>query len=124
MDVRDPEFQERRLSAWVGKDLRIRGDMAASADLVIAGQVEGTIELGDHSLTILAGASVVAELVAKSVSITGSVRGNVTGHARVDLRAGSVVEGDITTPLLVMEEGAVLHGRVDVAGRHAGPTAG
>lgn len=122
MDVNDRDFQERRLSAWVGKDLKIRGDIVAAADLVISGQVEGTIELGEHNLTIMTGASVVAELNAKAVSISGSVKGNVMGLARVELRAGSVVEGDIMTPLLVIEEGAILHGRVDAAGRREGRT--
>lgn len=116
---------ERRRAAWVGKALLIRGDIVSSADLVIDGQVEGNIELGNHSLTIGSGASVVADLVANSVNISGNVKGSVTGHSSVQLRAGSVVEGDIKAPQLVMEEGAVLRGRVDAAGRKSGnPTNG
>jgi cytoskeletal protein CcmA (bactofilin family) len=117
MDRKDQTFEEKRLEAWVGTALLVRGDIVASTDLVIHGRVEGTIELGDHSLTIGEGASVVADLVANSVSVSGSVKGNVTGHTRVELHAGSVVEGDIRAPNLIMEDGAILRGRVDTDGR-------
>lgn len=119
MDSKDAEFEERRRAAWVGKALLVRGEIVSSADLVIDGRVEGTIELGDHSLTIGRGASVVADLAAKTVQISGTVKGNVSGGASVELLATGVVEGDITTPRLKMEEGAVLRGRVDAAGGRA-----
>jgi cytoskeletal protein CcmA (bactofilin family) len=119
MDGKEREVEERRRAAWVGKALLIRGDIVSSSDLVIDGEVEGTIELGDHNLTIGVGASVVADLVADSVNISGTVKGNVTGRSSVQLRAGGVVEGDIKAPQLVMEDGAVLRGRVDAAGKRA-----
>jgi cytoskeletal protein CcmA (bactofilin family) len=119
MDGKDQAFEEKRLAAWVGTALLVRGDIVSSTDLVIHGKVEGTIELGDHSLTIGEGASVVADLVANSVSISGSVKGNVTGHSRVELHSGCVVEGDIKAPNLVIEDGAILRGRVDTDGRRS-----
>jgi cytoskeletal protein CcmA (bactofilin family) len=80
---------------------------------VIDGQVQGTIELGDHSLTIGPGASIVADLVAKVVTISGKVKGNVMGSAKVELKATARVEGDITAPKFAMEDGAALSGKVD-----------
>ena len=106
-------IEERRLAAWIGTAILVRGDVVSSGDLVIDGKVEGTIELGDHTLTIGSTASVIADLVARAVTISGTVKGNVTGHASVVLRASAVVEGDITAPRFTMEEGAVLRGRVD-----------
>ena len=93
-----------------------QGGAVATGDLVIDGRVEGTIELGDHSLIIGQGAAIVANLVANAVTISGQVKGNVTGNATVELRATGIVEGDIKAPSLVMEDGAVLHGRVEAAG--------
>ena len=109
--------EERRLAAWIGTAILVKGDIVSTLDLVIDGKVEGTIELGDHTLTIGAGASVVADLVAKSVTISGTVKGNVTGHASVVLRGSAIVEGDITAPRFTMEDGAILHGRVDTGER-------
>lgn len=117
MDSKEHESEERRLAAWVGKSLLIKGDIVSDADLVIHGQVEGTIEVGDHTLTIGPGASVVADLVANTLTISGTVKGNVTGHTSVDVRATGSVEGDIKAPRLKMEEGAILRGHVDAEGR-------
>ena len=111
------EGEERRKAAWIGQAVFVRGDVVATGDLIIDGRVEGTIELGDHSLMIGESATIVANLVAKSVTISGQVKGNVTGNATVELRATGVVEGDVKAPRFVMEEGAVLHGRVDTRGK-------
>ena len=104
---------ERRRAAWIGGSILVKGDVVSSEDLVIDGKVEGTIELGDHDLTIGAGASVVADLVAKNIMISGAVKGDVVGSGRVELKSSARVEGDINAPTFVMEEGATLSGKVD-----------
>jgi cytoskeletal protein CcmA (bactofilin family) len=115
------EFVERRKAAWISKAVLVKGDIVSTEDLVIDGKVEGTIELGDHSLTIGPDASVTADLVAKSVSISGNVKGDVTGNSSVELRSTGVVEGDIKAPRFVMEDGALLRGKVDAAGKRGAP---
>jgi cytoskeletal protein CcmA (bactofilin family) len=105
--------EERRKAAWIGGSILVKGDVVSTEDLVIDGQVQGTIELGDHSLTIGQGASVVADLVARNVTISGQVKGNVIGSGKVELKATAKVEGDINAPKFVMEEGAALSGKVD-----------
>lgn len=110
-------MEERRKACWIGGSILVKGDVVSSGDLVIDGQVQGTIELGDHSLTINQNASVVADLVAKSVVIAGKVKGNVLGATRVELTKTGVVEGDITSPKFLMEEGAALSGKVDTGER-------
>jgi len=106
-------MEDRRKAAWIGGSILVKGDVVSTQDLVIDGQVQGTIELGDNSLTIGPGASVVADLVARAVTISGKVQGNVSGSARVELKSTASVEGDITAPTFVMADGAALVGRVD-----------
>lgn len=113
----EPKGEERRRAAWIGQAVFVRGDVVATGDLVIDGRVEGTIALGDHSLMIGEGASIVANLVANAVTISGEVKGNVTGNATVELKSTGIVEGDIKAPRFLMEDGAVLHGRVDATGK-------
>jgi len=108
---------ERRMSAWVGKALLVQGKIISTENLTIDGRVEGTIELGDHSLTIGAGASVEADLVAQTIVISGAVAGNVKATVKVDLQATASVTGDIVSPLVVMADGAVVVGKVDATGR-------
>lgn len=124
-DSREPRSQpsdERRMAAWVGKALLVQGKIVSTGDLTIDGRVEGTIELGDHSLTIGAGASVRADLVAQTIIISGAVVGNVRASVKVEIQATGSVNGDITAPLLVMADGAVITGRVDATGRKRSST--
>jgi cytoskeletal protein CcmA (bactofilin family) len=109
-------MDERRLASWIGKSIIIKGDVVSSGDLTIDGQVTGTIELGDHGLTIGQSSVVVADLVAKTVVVSGSVKGNVIGASRVELKATGSIEGDVTAPSFVMEDGATLAGTVDARG--------
>lgn len=110
-------MEERRRASWISGSILVRGDVVSTEDLVIDGQVQGTIELGDHSLTIGPSASVVADLAAKVITVSGKVVGNVMGAARVELKATASVEGDVNAPTFVMEEGATLKGKVDTGNR-------
>ncbi len=115
--MEERRVEERRKAGWIGGSVAVTGNVTAAGDLVIDGMVEGTIELGDHNLTIGETASVKADLVAKDVIIAGKVKGNVLGAGKVELRKNSDVEGDITAPRFTMEEGAVLSGKVDSGSR-------
>src|SRR5689334_21437172 len=81
-----PVSPERRTAGWIGKSVTIKGDVVSAEDLTIDGRVDGTIELGDHSLTIGVGAAVRADLKAHTVLISGSVVGNVTATDRIEIR--------------------------------------
>ena len=109
--------EERRRANWIGESVTVKGDVVSSADLIIDGQVQGTIELGDHELTIGESASVIADLSAKAVIISGKVKGNVLGMLRVELKKTASVEGDVTAPKFTMEEGASISGKIDTGDR-------
>jgi cytoskeletal protein CcmA (bactofilin family) len=116
-DAKPSSFTERRVAAWVGTALRVEGRIISAGDLQIDGNVEGSIELGNHSLTIGVGASVKADLTAKHITISGSVMGNVRATDMVDLRATGSVEGDISAPRFLMAEGATAKGRIEAGSR-------
>ncbi len=103
---------ERRVAAWIGRALRIEGRIVSEENLTIDGQIEGTIEVGEHTLTIGSGATVKADLSAKTITISGSVNGNLTATEGIDLRSSASVMGDIITPRLTMADGAVVKGKV------------
>ena len=104
---------ERRKAAWISGAIVVKGDVVSTEDLVIDGQIHGSIELGDHSLTIGSDAKVVADLAAKNVTISGIVKGNVMANAKVELKSTARLEGDVTAPKFLMEDGATLVGKVD-----------
>ncbi len=101
-------------SARIGKTVVIRGELKGSEDLIIDGQVEGTVSLAEGRLTIGPDANVAADLSAKEVLILGHVKGNIVATGRVELRAGSNVEGDVRALRLAVEDNAVFRGKVDL----------
>jgi cytoskeletal protein CcmA (bactofilin family) len=110
---------ERRVTAWIGQGVIVEGRITSGQDLRIDGKVDGTIEVGTHGLIIGASAAIKANLVAKSVLISGSVTGNVVASERVDVQATGSVQGDITAPRLVLADGAFVKGKVAAGGRRA-----
>jgi cytoskeletal protein CcmA (bactofilin family) len=98
----------------LGKSLAIKGELSASEDLTLYGQMEGTITLPDHTLSIGPHASIRASISAKAVVIMGSVTGNVTAGDRIEIRATGSVTGDIAAPRLVVVEGGRLRGKVEM----------
>jgi cytoskeletal protein CcmA (bactofilin family) len=104
---------ERRVTAWIGKAVRVEGKVISAEDLTIDGQVEGSIELNGHSLTIGPGATIKADLVARAITVGGSVIGNVRASEKVELRATGSIEGNVTTPRFVMVDGAAVKGKVE-----------
>jgi len=108
---------ERRVAAWIGRALRIEGRIVSEENLTIDGQIEGTIEVGNHNLSIGADASVKADLTAKTISVSGRVTGNINALERVDLYPTATVDGDIATPRLVMADGAMIKGKVQAGAK-------
>ena len=98
----------------LGKSLVIKGELSASEDLTLFGQMEGTITLPDHTLSIGPHANIRASISAKAIVIMGVVTGNVTAGERIDIRATGSVNGDIAAPRLVVAEGGRLRGTVQM----------
>lgn len=100
--------------ANIGKSITIKGDLTGDEDLVVEGTVEGKVDLPSNQLTIGANGNVRADVAAKSVVVIGKVAGNVTGTERVEIEASGSVQGDVRAPRLVVKEGAVLNGAVEM----------
>lgn len=98
----------------LGKSMVIKGELSASEDLTLYGQMEGTVTLTDHTLTIGPDADIRAEISANVVVVTGSVTGNINASKKVDIRATGSVQGDVTSADLVIQEGGRLQGKVSM----------
>jgi cytoskeletal protein CcmA (bactofilin family) len=98
----------------LGKSIIIKGDLSASEDLTLYGQMEGSITLAGHTLTIGPHADIRAAINAKSVVILGAVTGNVTARERVEIDKSGSVTGDVMSPRLAMADGGCLCGKVQM----------
>jgi cytoskeletal protein CcmA (bactofilin family) len=115
--------------ATIGRSITIRGDVSGDEDLVIQGTVEGTVDLKQHTLTIGPEGKVKAEVTGRKVMVEGEIHGNLRALEHVVLRGTARVQGDLAAPRVVIEDGAVFRGNIDMgeqrekAGR-SGPVVG
>ena len=98
------------LTAFLGKGSRITGTLVFEGPSRIEGHVEGEVSAQD-TLTVGESAVVNARINGSTIVVLGTVTGDVVAHARLEIRAPGKVVGDVTTPTLVINEGAMLEGR-------------
>jgi cytoskeletal protein CcmA (bactofilin family) len=75
----------------------------------IDGQIDGEISAKD-SLMIGESAVVTAQIKAASIIVAGKVSGDITASQRIEIRPSAKVLGNLTSPVLVVHEGAVFEG--------------
>jgi cytoskeletal protein CcmA (bactofilin family) len=100
--------------ATIGRSVVIKGDVSGSESLYIDGRIEGTVNFADSRVTIGRNGVVVANINAKEVVIMGAVTGNIHCTDRLDIRSEGSLTGDVITPRISVEDGAVVKGAVEV----------
>ncbi len=97
----------------IGKGIIIRGSLTGAGDLVIEGQVEGQIALKNH-LTIESSGRVEADIRVDELTINGEASGNIDAGNKVSINASAKVNGDIKAARIVIEDGAVFNGSIEM----------
>ncbi len=100
--------------AYIGKTVKVKGELSGREDLYVDGEVEGTVELRDHHLTVGPNGRVKANLYAKDITIIGKVEGNVRAIDKVEIRKSGSLIGDIITSCPIIEEGAYVKGSIEM----------
>lgn len=103
-----------RMIMDLGKSVIIKGELSASEDLTLYGQMEGSVTLPNHTLTIGPHADIKAAVAAKAVVIMGAVTGNVTAGEKVEIQTTGSVIGDVVAPRLAIADGGCLRGKVQM----------
>jgi len=102
---------------WLEVDASMTGTLTFKdpVNLLINGRFEGTLDTKGN-LSIGEKAQVKATIQGESITIGGTVTGNVTATSRVELLPTARLTGRITSPRVVMQEGAVLQGSLEMVG--------
>jgi cytoskeletal protein CcmA (bactofilin family) len=100
--------------ATIGKSVVVKGELSGSEDLIVDGEVEGSITLRGQSLTVGPNGRVRANIEARNVILHGRVDGNIKATDRVDLRKSASLSGDISTARISIEDGAFFKGGIDI----------
>src|SRR5262245_26749793 len=110
-------------TAQFGRSICVKGEITGAEDLTVDGQVDGRIDLPNHTLTVGPNATVCADITAKTVMIFGTVVGSVTAHDRIEIRRSGSVDGNVICSRLVVQDGAILCGKVETRGERRARTA-
>ena len=109
-----PATPSKGKTAVIGPGIRINGDISGEENLVIEGRVEGTIKLKDHQVDIGPSGRVTANVTAQVVRISGEVDGDITGKEKVVISRSGNVHGNIVSPRVTLEDGAIFKGSIDM----------
>jgi cytoskeletal protein CcmA (bactofilin family) len=113
IDRRDSDAG-RSGSATIGKAVTIVGRIFSREDLFVDGDVEGTIELIEHKLTVGPNGKVHSGIKAREVVALGAIQGNVEASDRIEIRKDAKLVGDIKACRIVIEDGAYFKGSIDI----------
>lgn len=103
-----------KATACVSQGIKIKGEVNGDEDLFVDGQIEGKITLGKAVMTIGPNATVKADITAREVVVRGRVQGKLTGAERIQIWSTARVNGDLKADRIAIEEGAELHGNIEV----------
>ena len=100
--------------AAVGKSVVVKGQIYSRENLYVDGEVEGTIEVQEHRLTVGPNGKVKAAIKAREVDVRGTVHGDVTAGEKIEIRKDAKLVGDLKTARIVIEDGAYFKGSIDI----------
>lgn len=101
------------LNGFVDSGCTIKGELEFAHSFRIDGNVDGIIR-SRSELLVGEGGIVEGEIEVARCMVGGQVRGVVRASEQVVLHATARVWAEIHTPVLVMEEGAFLEGKVEM----------
>jgi cytoskeletal protein CcmA (bactofilin family) len=103
-------------SSVLGPTLKFKGELTASEDLLIQGQIEGSIN-HTSSLTIGKEGKIKANVKAEYIAVEGTVDGDLSGSRSVVVKESANIKGNIYSPTVTLREGATFNGRIDMSGK-------
>ncbi|MCJ7679198.1 MAG: polymer-forming cytoskeletal protein [Candidatus Aminicenantes bacterium] len=107
MKERPKEIEDGRITGFFDKDTEIQGDLQFKGSFRIDGRFKGTIR-SDSILIIGDQGKVEADIQIGNIIINGEVKGNIHAKERAEINSKGRVFGTISSPKLVVDEGAFL----------------
>jgi cytoskeletal protein CcmA (bactofilin family) len=103
------ENGEADMITILADDVHINGTMTFKTSVMVKGTFKGEI-ISEGLLVVDHKAKVHATITTKSLISHGEIQGDVTAGDQVVLKGTAVHTGNITTPSIMMENGAVMNG--------------
>jgi cytoskeletal protein CcmA (bactofilin family) len=99
------------LTAFIDQGSEFEGKLQFRDTVRIDGRFRGEIS-SENTLIVGESGEIEATIHSKTIAISGSVEGDVVAETKVVLHKTARVNGNVQTPALQMEDGAILNGQV------------
>ncbi|MCA1614207.1 MAG: polymer-forming cytoskeletal protein [Acidobacteria bacterium] len=109
------DIKEGNLSGFVGNGTTLTGEANFKGMLRVDGTLSGRVSSQDGTLIVSTGGQVDANVEVSVAQIYGTVNGDVTATKRIELGRVARVTGNIQTPALIIEQGAIFEGSCRMA---------
>lgn len=106
-------MSSRSAEGVIGPHLVVRGRLDGKGDLRVEGVLEGELDL-EGTIAVGTDGTVVGPVRARNVEISGEVHGHVLADDTVAIRAGGRVQGDVRARRIAIDDGAALHGAIEM----------
>jgi cytoskeletal protein CcmA (bactofilin family) len=104
------EIKDGTMSGFVGGGTVLSGEAAFKGMLRIDGHLTGRISSEKGTLIVSSGGRVDADIEVATAKINGVVNGDIVASERLELGRSAQVYGNVQTPVLVIEQGAIFEG--------------
>lgn len=111
--MRKSKYNTDLVNTIVGEDCEFKGSIHSQQSVRLEGHLEGEIN-SQGEVFIGVKSKVKANIIAKRVIISGEVIGNIEALNGLEIRKTGRVYGDITGNRLIIEEGAIYKGKVNM----------
>lgn len=104
------DIKEGLLSGFISKDTSLTGEVNFKNMLRVDGHLSGQVKSEGGTLIVGNNGQVDADIEVAVATIHGTVNGDIIASQRLELGRAAKVNGNIQTPSLVIEQGAVFEG--------------
>jgi len=101
----------------IGTTVVITGELTSTEDITIQGRVNGDVLVRGAVLTIGDQAQLHADVRGSRVVVQGHLKGSIVASERIELVPGAVVEGSLSANQVVLVDGTLFNGRIDMGQR-------
>jgi cytoskeletal protein CcmA (bactofilin family) len=114
----DPYDTATERTSVLGPTLRFKGELHADEELMIRGQIEGSITHSQR-ITVCSEGVVKASIKAQIIAVEGTVEGDLQAEKSIQIKESARLKGNVHAPSVSIVEGAQFNGNVvmDVAKR-------
>jgi len=116
---KDSQIEKGDIKAFLGLGSQFEGKLLFHEIVRLDGEFKGEI-ISNDTLIVGDGAKIEAEITVGTLILSGTFKGNIKASVKVDLRAPARVEGNIVTPVLIVEEGVVMNSTLNMAASGSG----